>query len=96
MLTEPSTYTYQPLFSCYLFSSSFSAHSPDNLFLGFVVDKATNEDAEGIPDEETKSNKPIGVLYAKDAMYLQVSLDRKELYFGWKFVFFKGQKLDRP
>ncbi|CAH3025888.1 unnamed protein product [Porites evermanni] len=46
-------------------------HSPDNLFLGFVVDKATNEDAEDIPDKETKSNKPIGVLYAKDAMYLQ-------------------------
>ncbi|CAH3176440.1 unnamed protein product [Porites lobata] len=46
-------------------------HSPDNLFLGFVVDKASNEDAEGIRDKETKSNKPIGVLYAKDAMYLQ-------------------------
>ena len=58
---------------CYFFSSSFSAHSPDNLFLGFVVDKAAKEDAEGMPDEEAKSNKPIGVLYAKDAMYLQVS-----------------------
>lgn len=44
-------------------------HSPDNLFLGFVVDKALTTEAH--PPQVNEGNKPIGVLYAKDATYLQ-------------------------
>ncbi|XP_068704273.1 alpha-1,6-mannosylglycoprotein 6-beta-N-acetylglucosaminyltransferase A-like [Montipora foliosa] len=43
-------------------------HSPDNLFLGFVVDKATTMETN--PSKVNKVEKPIGVLYAKDALYL--------------------------
>ncbi|XP_068704283.1 alpha-1,6-mannosylglycoprotein 6-beta-N-acetylglucosaminyltransferase A-like isoform X2 [Montipora foliosa] len=43
-------------------------HSPDNLFLGFVVDKATTMETN--PPKVNKVEKPIGVLYAKDATYL--------------------------
>jgi len=46
-------------------------HSPDNLFLGFVVDEASASEAVPPPNDFTKSSKPIGVLYAKDAVYLQ-------------------------
>ncbi|KAK2568503.1 hypothetical protein P5673_007563 [Acropora cervicornis] len=45
-------------------------HSPDNLFLGFVVDKALTTEAH--PPQVNEGNKPKGVLYAKDATYLQV------------------------
>ena len=48
-----------------------TAHSPDNLFLGFVVDKATTMETN--PPKVNKVEKPIGVLYAKDATYLSVS-----------------------
>lgn len=44
-------------------------HSPDNLFLGFVVDKAAT--METIFSHADQSHKPIGVLYAKDALYLR-------------------------
>lgn len=52
----------------------YLAHSPDNLFLGFVVDEAAASEALPPPNDFTKSSKPIGVLYAKDAVYLQVRL----------------------
>ena len=51
--------------------SPLTAHSPDNLFLGFVVDKALTTEAH--PPQVNEGNKPKGVLYAKDATYLQVS-----------------------
>lgn len=51
------------------------AHSPDNHFLGFIVDKAvTNTDMKMSFNQATKENdKPIGLLYAKHAGYLNVS-----------------------
>ena len=53
------------------------AHSPDNLFLGFVVDKAVAIDKSKINSlnetTDSKNDKPIGLLYAKDALYLKVS-----------------------
>ncbi|KAK2568382.1 hypothetical protein P5673_007411 [Acropora cervicornis] len=46
-------------------------HSPDNLFLGFVVDKAVA--VETSTSNETLSvQKPIGLLYGKKAGYLRI------------------------
>ena len=54
------------------------AHSPDNLFLGFVVDKALAVEESRIKsfNQTTNSNpaKLIGLLYSKKASYLNVSL----------------------
>ena len=63
-------------FSYDVFLCFYLAHSPDNLFLGFVVDEASASEAVPPPNDFTKSSKPIGVLYAKDAVYLQVRLKR--------------------
>lgn len=54
------------------------AHSPDNLFLGFVVDKALAVEESRIKSfNQTANSSPaklIGLLYAKKASYLNVSL----------------------
>jgi len=53
-----------------------SAHSPDNLFLGFAIDKVVAmETSQGASLNDTKkpADKPIGLLYAKDALFLFVS-----------------------
>ena len=48
------------------------AHSPDNLFLGFVVDKAVTWSTNSF-NPATEKDRPIGLLYAKQAGYLNVS-----------------------
>ncbi|XP_020612669.1 alpha-1,6-mannosylglycoprotein 6-beta-N-acetylglucosaminyltransferase A-like [Orbicella faveolata] len=48
-------------------------HSPDNLFLGFAIDKVVAmETSQGASLNDTKkpADKPIGLLYAKDALFL--------------------------
>ncbi|KAL9979524.1 hypothetical protein ACROYT_G017199 [Oculina patagonica] len=48
-------------------------HSPDNLFLGFAIDKVVATETNQKPSLDAPTNrgdKPIGVLYAKDASYL--------------------------
>jgi len=52
------------------------AHSPDNLFLGFAIDKeVAMETSQGASHNDTTkpADKPIGLLYAKDAWFLAVS-----------------------
>lgn len=44
-------------------------HSPDNLFLGFVVDKAVTWSTNSF-NPATEKDRPIGLLYAKQADYL--------------------------
>ncbi|CAH3025887.1 unnamed protein product [Porites evermanni] len=50
-------------------------HSPDNLFLGFVVDKALAVEENRLNSFKQTTNisssKPIGLLYAKKAAYLR-------------------------
>jgi len=48
----------------------FSAHTPDNTFLGFVVE-VHMEDAQPIKTEPGK--KPIGLVYGKDSKFWTVS-----------------------
>ena len=49
------------------------AHSPDNLFLGFVVDKAVAVETR-TSNETLSVQKPIGLLYGKKAGYLRVGI----------------------
>lgn len=49
------------------------AHSPDNLFLGFVVDKAVAVETR-TSNEIWSVQKPIGLLYGKKAGYLRVRI----------------------
>jgi len=48
-------------------------HSPDNLFLGFAIDKVVSMETSQVSslnDITKPANKPIGVLYAKDPLFL--------------------------
>ena len=67
-----------------------SAHSPDNTFLGFVVDKAVTKETDVKIEfhKETKKDKPIGVLYAKKANYLNVSVIVTDLFSLWPTCLF--------
>lgn len=67
-----------------------SAHSPDNTFLGFVVDKAVTKETDVKMEfhKETKKDKPIAVLYAKKANYLNVSVGVTDSFSLWLVSFF--------
>ena len=74
-LTLIHSLIYRTTFICFPFSVA-SAHSPDNLFLGFAIDKAVSMETSQVtsPNHLTKpGDKPIGLLYAKDAWFLSVS-----------------------
>lgn len=67
-----------------------SAHSPNNTFLGFVVDKAVTKETDMKMEfhKETKKDKPIAVLYAKKANYLNVSVGVTDSFSLWLVSFF--------
>ena len=46
-----------------------AAHTPDNTFLGFVVDVDMNKKE---PIKTKSGRKPIGVVYGKDAKFWKV------------------------
>lgn len=72
-----NNFLYKLRTTLFLFSFSVaSAHSPDNLFLGFAIGKAVSmETSQGTSSNHTTKpgDKPIGLLYAKDAWFLSVS-----------------------
>ena len=49
----------------------FTAHSPDNLFLGFVVSAPVPVDAQPL------RKKPVGLVYGKDVEFWQVRLNHQ-------------------
>ena len=73
------------------------AHSPDNLFLGFVVDKAVAVETR-TSNETLSVQKPIGLLYGKKAEYLRVRISfikAQSLFFNI-YVFCLGKIGKRP
>ena len=73
-LTLIPSFNYRTTLTFFSFPVA-SAHSPENLFLGFAIDKVVAMETSQVAslNHTTKSgDKPIGLLYAKDAYFLLV------------------------